>query len=67
MIIDYFQQSNVFIDAKINQKTAVLVHCAMGKSRSVTLAAAYIMQKYGKTANQTLNFLKRKRKGASPN
>lgn len=43
------------------------MHCRMGKSRSVTIICAYLIGRVGMSADNALNFLRRKRKGASPN
>lgn len=63
----HFESSFEFIERAMSKKEGVLVHCAMGKSRSVTIVASYIMRRYGKGYNETINFIKRKRREASPN
>lgn len=45
----------------------VLVHCALGISRSVTIAAAYIMWKWGICASRALQHMQKKRSMSSPN
>lgn len=45
----------------------VLVHCTLGISRSVTIAAAYIMWKWGICASQALQHMQKKRSMSSPN
>lgn len=43
-ISDYFDHSYRFILRHLRQKKKVLVHCWAGRSRSVTIAANYILQ-----------------------
>ncbi|ETN80625.1 dual specificity phosphatase, catalytic domain protein [Necator americanus] len=45
----------------------VLVHCEVGVSRSVTVVAAYIMQKYKFSPEKALEFIKKSRPIAFPN
>lgn len=52
----------------IAKKTGrVLVHCTLGISRSVTVAAAYIMWKWGICASRALQHMQKKRRMSSPN
>ncbi|OBA23591.1 dual specificity protein phosphatase 12 [Metschnikowia bicuspidata var. bicuspidata NRRL YB-4993] len=46
---------------------SVLVHCAQGQSRSVTVVAAYLMYKYKLSVAQALHAVRRKVAGAQPN
>ncbi|KAK3440882.1 hypothetical protein EUGRSUZ_B01140 [Eucalyptus grandis] len=45
----------------------VLVHCFVGKSRSVTIVVAYLMKKHGMSLSQALEHVKSRRPQASPN
>ncbi|XP_056174961.1 dual specificity protein phosphatase 1-like isoform X3 [Syzygium oleosum] len=45
----------------------VLVHCFVGKSRSVTIVVAYLMKKHGMSLSQALEHVKSRRRQASPN
>ncbi|KAH9484573.1 Dual specificity protein phosphatase 1 [Psilocybe cubensis] len=45
----------------------VLVHCAEGVSRSVSVVAAYLMAAYGWTPTEAVHFIKSKRRVANPN
>ncbi|CAA7271144.1 unnamed protein product [Cyclocybe aegerita] len=48
-------------------ETRVLVHCAEGVSRSVSVVAAFLMAHYGWSPNDALNYIKSKRRVADPN
>ncbi|CAA7012968.1 unnamed protein product [Microthlaspi erraticum] len=63
----YFDECVEFIDEAKRQGGSVLVHCFVGKSRSVTIVVAYLMKKHGMTLNQALEHVKSKRPVASPN
>ncbi|KAL8263241.1 hypothetical protein R6Q59_024590 [Mikania micrantha] len=45
----------------------VLVHCFVGRSRSVTIVAAYLMKKHRMGSSEALNLVKSKRSVAAPN
>ena len=47
--------------------TRVLVHCAEGISRSVSVVAAFLMAQYGWTPTQAVRYIKSKRRAADPN
>lgn len=74
-IIQYFPETNDFIDSCLfppgtstdKHHGAILIHCAQGVSRSVTLIAAYLMYRYKLTKDQALHALKRKSTLACPN
>lgn len=44
----------------------VLIHCVEGKSRSVTILLDYLMNEFGHSYDQTLNFIQSKRPQADP-
>lgn len=46
---------------------SVLIHCAQGQSRSVTVVLAYLMYKYKLSIKQAMHAVKRKVPGAQPN
>ncbi|KAK9816445.1 hypothetical protein WJX72_000348 [[Myrmecia] bisecta] len=66
-ITQYFASSRAFIDSAKACGGAVLVHCHEGKSRSITLALAYLMQTKRWTLKQALQFVSRHRPEVSPN
>lgn len=57
-IAQYFAPTNKFIKYVIEKrKQPVLVHCAAGMSRSVTLTAAYLMDRYGLSAPEAIRLV----------
>ncbi|XVE84316.1 hypothetical protein DITRI_Ditri17bG0003200 [Diplodiscus trichospermus] len=66
-ISQYFGECFDFIDEAKRQNGGVLVHCVVGKSRSVTIIVAYLMKKHGMTLSQALEHVKCKRPLAAPN
>jgi len=50
-----------------NSEVRVLVHCAEGVSRSVSVVAAYLMASHGWAPMQAIEFIKNKRRIANPN
>ncbi|KAL0742752.1 hypothetical protein Bca4012_084265 [Brassica carinata] len=63
----YFDECFDFIDEAKKLGGSVLVHCFVGKSRSVTIIVAYLMKKHGMTLTQALLHVKSIRPVASPN
>ena len=64
---DILQHFSTFLDTinnfkknNINNKN-ILIHCFMGSSRSATLSCIYILNKYNKTVEQSIKFIKNKR------
>ncbi|KAG6884695.1 hypothetical protein C0993_008896 [Termitomyces sp. T159_Od127] len=45
----------------------ILVHCAEGISRSVSIVAAFLIAQYGWTPSEAVQFIKSKRRVADPN
>jgi hypothetical protein len=66
-ISKYFDTSAQFIRYYQERGIPVLVHCMAGISRSATLVANYLMQKYHINTLQALDLLKRRRQGIRPN
>ncbi|KAL3507979.1 hypothetical protein ACH5RR_033361 [Cinchona calisaya] len=66
-ISQYFDDCFEFIDGANRKGGAVLVHCFVGRSRSVTVVVAYLMKKHGMSVSQALEHVKSKRPVASPN
>nr|XP_027116202.1 dual specificity protein phosphatase 1-like isoform X1 [Coffea arabica] len=66
-ISQYFDDCFEFIDGAKRKGGGVLVHCFMGRSRSVTVVVAYLMKKHGMSLSQALEHVRNKRPVASPN
>ncbi|XP_058001035.1 dual specificity protein phosphatase 1-like [Hevea brasiliensis] len=63
----YFDECFSFIDEAKRQGGCVLIHCFVGKSRSVTIVVGYLMRKYGMSLSQALGHVKSRRPQAAPN
>lgn len=61
-----FEECFQFID-EAKRSGGVLVHCFMGKSRSVTIVLAYLMRKKGISLAQALEHVRSQRRGVAPN
>ncbi|KAK3440880.1 hypothetical protein EUGRSUZ_B01140 [Eucalyptus grandis] len=66
-IRECFDECFEFIDEAKRLGGGVLVHCFVGKSRSVTIVVAYLMKKHGMSLSQALEHVKSRRPQASPN
>ncbi|RVD86426.1 uncharacterized protein DFL_004702 [Arthrobotrys flagrans] len=66
-LIEYFQTSNAFIDKAIQEGGSVLVHCAMGISRSATICSAYLIYKKRIPAETAIEILRTSRPIVCPN
>ncbi|KAE8728398.1 Dual specificity protein phosphatase 1 [Hibiscus syriacus] len=66
-ISQYFDECFNFIDEARRQGGGVLVHCFVGKSRSVTIIVAYLMKKHGMSLSEALEHVRSKRPLAAPN
>lgn len=62
-ISQHFEETIDFIDRQ--KKT--LVHCAYGKSRSVTICIAYLMKRHRKSFSDAFQYVRHKRPIAEPN
>ncbi|PWA38896.1 dual specificity protein phosphatase 1 [Artemisia annua] len=65
-IAQFFDECFNFINEG-KQMGGVLVHCFVGRSRSVTVVLAYLMKKHGMSLSEALDLVKSKRSVASPN
>ncbi|KAK5739291.1 tyrosine protein phosphatase yvh1 [Elasticomyces elasticus] len=64
----HFGATNAFIyDALEKLGGTVLIHCAMGQSRSVTIACAYLISRNGLSAEHALEVVRLARAEADPN
>lgn len=65
-IAQFFEECFNFIEEG-KRTGGVLVHCFVGRSRSVTIVIAYLMKKHGMSLSEALNLVKSKRSVAAPN
>ncbi|KAH9610244.1 hypothetical protein KSS87_012872 [Heliosperma pusillum] len=63
----YFDECIDFIDEGKRSGGGVLVHCFVGRSRSVTVVLAYLLKKRGMMLSEALEYVRSKRPQASPN
>jgi hypothetical protein len=66
-IHEAFDDSARFIEAQLRAGRGVLVHCAAGISRSVTLAANYMVRHRGFSVDGALAHIRARRPQAGPN
>jgi predicted protein tyrosine phosphatase len=66
-IITEFYRLLPIIHTELINHRAVLVHCVYGKSRSTSIVAAYLIYYKKMTAEQALEFIKKKRTQIDPN
>lgn len=62
-----FEAVNSFIEAARERGENVLVHCFQGKSRSPTIAIAYLMMSEGYTLREAYTLVKEARPSINPN
>ncbi|CAF1004711.1 unnamed protein product, partial [Brachionus calyciflorus] len=63
----HFEEAFELIDDARRTNGKILVHCAMGISRSATIVIAYIMNRYDMTLRSALDFVRSKRPIVQPN
>ncbi|KAF2117722.1 protein-tyrosine phosphatase-like protein [Lophiotrema nucula] len=66
-LLEHFPATNQFIQEGLDGGGGVLVHCAMGKSRSATCVIAYLMQKHSISASAALSYIRQARSICEPN
>ncbi|KAI8986412.1 dual specificity phosphatase [Pilobolus umbonatus] len=66
-IIQYFDESNKFIQEANKAGGRILIHCQAGVSRSATLLASCIMKSKNVDRDTALNIIKKKRSCIAPN
>jgi hypothetical protein len=62
-----FEDSNKFIEDAFENRGNILVHCMMGRSRSATITAAYLIHAFGMNVDEVLLLMKNKRSIIQPN
>ncbi|CAE7192697.1 hypothetical protein CFE70_007049 [Pyrenophora teres f. teres 0-1] len=66
-LLEHFPATNAFIREGLKGGGGVLVHCAMGKSRSATIVIAYLMQEHNISPSEALSHLRQARSICEPN
>jgi dual specificity phosphatase 12 len=66
-IIQYFDETNEFIQETYKAGGKILIHCQAGVSRSVTVLAACLMKSKKIKRDEALEIIKRKRSSIAPN
>ncbi|KAJ4357812.1 tyrosine protein phosphatase yvh1 [Didymosphaeria variabile] len=66
-LLEHFPATNRFIQEGLDGGGGVLVHCAMGKSRSATCVVAYLMQKHHISVSEALLQVRQARSIVEPN
>ncbi|KAK3706754.1 tyrosine protein phosphatase yvh1 [Vermiconidia calcicola] len=66
-LLEHFPACNKFVQEGLDAGGGVLVHCAMGKSRSATIICAYLMQRYNISPHDALSQLREARPFCEPN
>ena len=66
-IIQYVPEAITFIDNELTNGRPVLIHCAAGVSRSVSIAIAYLVVKNSQSFEDTLSVVRNSRRWACPN
>lgn len=66
-LLQHFQRTNAFIEQALAGDGKVLVHCAMGVSRSATIVCAYMMYKHKVAFLEALGQLQQARPLCAPN
>lgn len=63
----YFDEMGEFIDEALKSKGKIIVHCAIGASRSPTAIMAYLIKYRNMTTDEAFSLLRRKRPLVNPN
>ena len=66
-LINYFEESNKFINECKLEGGTMLVHCKLGVSRSASFVIAYLIENNKLSTQKALKFVKEKRKQIKPN
>jgi hypothetical protein len=67
-LTESFTECNNFVtQALAGPNSKVYIHCNQGRSRSVTVLAAFLMARFGWTTDDTIAFIKKQRIEANPN
>ena len=65
-IYSYLDPTSLFIENALNNKGRVLVHCALGMSRSPSIVIAYLIKYKKMTFYEALNLVQKKHQMTKP-
>jgi dual specificity phosphatase 12 len=66
-LLQHFERTNTFIKDGLRGDGAVIVHCAMGVSRSATVVCAYLMKTQSLSPEEALDMIRKSRPPCRPN
>lgn len=68
-LLKFFKEAFEFIDKALNESkdNKILIHCALGKSRSASITVMFLMKKFGWPFEKALEYVKMKRRIVDPN
>ena len=66
-IVQYFEKAFAFIESARKNSDNILIHCKLGRSRSVSILIAYMIRYYDFNVKKALEFIQAKRKQIKPN
>lgn len=66
-LLSRFEECYQFIKAGVDSNERVLIHCVAGVSRSATILCAYFMREKSMSAQEAIDFVRKKRSIIDPN
>ena len=66
-LLQHFERANTFIEDGLRGDGAVIVHCAMGVSRSAAVVCAYLMKTKSLSPEEALGMIRKSRPHCTPN
>ena len=66
-LIPFFEEANIFMNKVRMSGDIMLIHCKFGISRSVSFIIAYMVKYFGFNVENSLNYIKKRRKQINPN
>lgn len=65
-LLQHFERTNTFVDDALREDGSVIVHCAMGVSRSATIVCAYLMKTRSLDPKEALELVRKSRPLCAP-
>ena len=66
-IVQYFEEAFAFIELARKNNDNILIHCKLGRSRSVSILIAYMIRYYNFNVKKAMEYIQAKRKQIKPN